>query len=246
MQLILHVKQLRFKLHDVESARIRLEVHGAGVVTGADLIVPPEVELVNPDLYLFTVDDDDAFLEIEMTVESGRGYSPAEERGRLPIGELPVDAIYSPIRRVGYEVEKTRVGQAADYDRVVMEIWTDGTIRPEESLAKAAQIMVQYLRPLGGISEETFLPVEEEEVEESIPNEIYDTPIESLDLSVRVFNSLKRTGITKVGEMLDMLERGEETMLAIRNFGEKSLEELKHQLIVKGFLPNDGTVMDET
>jgi DNA-directed RNA polymerase subunit alpha len=245
MQLILHVKQLRFKLHDAESARIRLEVHGAGVITGADLILPAEVELVNPDLYLFTVDDDNAFLEIEMTVESGRGYSPAEERGRLPIGELPVDAIYSPIRRVGYEVEKTRVGQAADYDRVVMEIWTDGTIRPEESLAKAAQIMVQYLRPLGGISEETFLPVEEEEVEESIPNEIYDTPIESLDLSVRVFNSLKRTGITKVGEMLDMLERGEETMLAIRNFGEKSLEELKHQLIVKGFLPDDGTVMDE-
>lgn len=239
MQLILHVKQLRFKLHDVESARVRLEVQGAGVVTGADLILPPEVELINPDLYLFTVDSDDAFLEVEMTVEAGRGYSPAEERGRLPIGELPVDAIYSPIRRVGYEVEKTRVGQAADYDRVVMEIWTDGTIRPEDSLAQAAQIMVQYLRPLGGITEETFLPVEEEEEEEAIPNEIYDTPIEQLDLSVRVFNSLKRTGITKVGEMLDMLERGEETMLAIRNFGEKSLEELKRQLKVKGFLDEE-------
>jgi DNA-directed RNA polymerase subunit alpha len=246
MQLILHVKQLRFKLHEVESARVRLEVHGAGVVTGADLILPPEVELVNPDLYLFTVDDDEAFLEVEMTVENGRGYSPAEERGRLPIGELPVDAIYSPIRRVGYEVEKTRVGQAADYDRVIMEIWTDGTIRPEDSLAQAAQIMVQYLRPLGGITEETFLPVEEEEEEEAIPNEIYDTPIEQLDLSVRVFNSLKRTGITRVGEMLDMLERGEETMLAIRNFGEKSLEELKRQLRVKGFLDEeDEDVEDE-
>ncbi|HSM55418.1 MAG TPA: DNA-directed RNA polymerase subunit alpha [Candidatus Sulfomarinibacteraceae bacterium] len=245
MQLILHVKQLRFKLHDVESARVRLEVQGAGVVTGADLILPPEVELINPDLYLFTVDSDDAFLEVEMTVEAGRGYSPAEERGRLPIGELPVDAIYSPIRRVGYEVEKTRVGQAADYDRVVMEIWTDGTIRPEDSLAQAAQIMVQYLRPLGGITEETFLPVEEEEEEEAIPNEIYDTPIEQLDLSVRVFNSLKRTGITKVGEMLDMLERGEETMLAIRNFGEKSLEELKRQLKVKGFLDEEDDEEEE-
>lgn len=239
MQLILHVKQLRFKLIDTDSARIRLEVNGAGVVTGADLILPPEVELINPDLYLFTVDSDDAFLEVEMTVESGRGYSPAEERGRLPIGELPVDAIFSPIRRVGYEVEKTRVGQVADYDRVVMEIWTDGAIRPEDALAQAAQIMVQYLRPLGGISEETFMQVEEEEEEETIPNEIYDTPIESLDLSVRVFNSLKRTGITRVGEMLDMLERGEETMLAIRNFGEKSLEELKQQLQVKGFLDDD-------
>jgi len=239
MQLILHVKQLRFTLHEVDSARVRLEVHGAGVVTGADLILPPEAELINPEQYLFTVDDDDAFLEVEMTVESGRGYSPAEERGRLPIGELPVDAIYSPIRRVGYEVEKTRVGQAADYDRVIMEIWTDGTIRPEDSLAKAAQIMVQYLRPLGGITEETFIEVEEEEEEEAIPNEVYDTPIEQLDLSVRVFNSLKRTGITKVGEMLDMLERGDETMLAIRNFGEKSLEELKRQLRVKGFLEDE-------
>jgi DNA-directed RNA polymerase subunit alpha len=240
MRFILQIKQLRLKLHDTDSARMRLEVHGAGTVTAADLQVPPEVEIINPDLYLFTVDSDDAFLEIEMTAESGRGYSPAEDRGRLPIGELPIDAIFSPIRRVGYEVEKTRVGQDADYDRVVMQIWTDGSIRPEDALAQAAQVMIQYLRPIAGVSEETFLPVEVEEEEEgTIPNEIYDTPIEQLDLSVRVFNSLKRTGITKVGEMLDMLERGEETMLAIRNFGEKSLDELKTQLRVKGFLRDD-------
>jgi DNA-directed RNA polymerase subunit alpha len=240
MQLILHIKKLRLKLHNTDTARLRLEVHGEGVVTAADLQVPPEVEIFNPDLYLFTVDSDEAFLEIEMTAETGRGYSPAEERGRLPIGELPVDAIFSPIRRVNYEVEKTRVGQVADYDRFVMEIWTDGTIKPEEALAQSAQIMMQYLRPIGGVSEETFLPVEEEVEEEgAIPNEIYDTPIESLDLSVRVFNSLKRTGITKVGEMLDMLERGEETMLAIRNFGEKSLDELKQQLRSKGYLVDE-------
>ncbi|MCA9874980.1 MAG: DNA-directed RNA polymerase subunit alpha [Anaerolineales bacterium] len=239
MQLILHVKKLRLKLHNTDTARLRLEVHGAGVVTAADLQVPPEVEIINPDLYLFTVDSDDAFLEIEMTVETGRGYSPAEERGRLPIGELPVDAIFSPINKVGYEVDNMRVGQVSDYDRVVMEIWTDGSIKPEEALAQSAQILMQYLRPIGGVSEETFLPVEDETEEEgAIPNEIYDTPIEQLDLSVRVFNSLKRTGITKVGEMLDMLERGEETMLAIRNFGEKSLDELKQQLHAKGFLPD--------
>ncbi len=240
MQLILNVKQLRLKLHGTDTARLRLEVHGAGTVTAADLQTPPEVEVVNPDLYLFTVDSDEAFLEIEMTAETGRGYSPAEERGRLPIGELPVDAIYSPIRRVGYEVEKTRVGQVADYDRIVMQIWTDGTIKPEDALAQSAQIMMQVLRPIAGVSEETFMPEEVEEEEEgSIPNELYDTPIEQLDLSVRVFNSLKRTGITKVGEMLDMLDRGEETMLAIRNFGEKSLDELKAQLRVKGFLPEE-------
>ncbi|MCP4428505.1 MAG: DNA-directed RNA polymerase subunit alpha [Chloroflexi bacterium] len=237
MRLILHLKQLRLKLHETETARLRLEVHGAGTVTAADLQTPPEVEINNPDLYLFTVDSDDAFLEIEMTAEIGRGYSPAEDRGRLPIGELPIDAIFSPIRRVGYEVEKTRVGQDADFDRVVMQIWTDGTIKPEDALAQSAQVMMQYLRPIAGVSEETFLPVEEEAEEEgAIPNELYDTPIEQLDLSVRVFNSLKRTGITKVGEMLDMLERGEETMLAIRNFGEKSLDELKTQLRAKGFL----------
>lgn len=239
MQLILQVKQLRLKLHDTDSARVRLEVHGAGTVTAADLILPPEAELVNPELYLFTVDSDEAFLEVEMTAETGRGYSPAEERGRLPIGELPVDAMYSPIQRVGYNVEKTRVGQVADYDRLIMEIWTDGTLKPEEALAQAAQIMIQHLRPVGGISEESLLPVVEEEVEETIPNEIYDTPIEQLDLSVRVFNSLKRTGITKVGELLDMLDKGEETMLAIRNFGEKSLDELKVQLQEKGFLSED-------
>lgn len=236
MQLILQVKQIRLKLHGADNARLRLEVHGAGTVTAADLILPAEVELINPDLYLFTVDSDEAFLEIEMTAETGRGYSPAEDRGRLPIGELPVDAMFSPIRRVGYEVEKTRVGQVSDYDRVVMEIWTDGTIKPEEALAQSAQILMQQLRPVSGISEESLQPIEEHHVEETIPNEIYDTPIEQLDLSVRVFNSLKRTGITKVGEMLDMLERGEETMLAIRNFGEKSLDELKKQLRAKGFL----------
>lgn len=239
MQLILHIKQLRLMLHNTDMARMRLEVHGAGIVTAADIQLPPEAEIINPDLYLFTVDSDDAFLEIEMTAETGRGYSPAEDRGRLPIGELPVDAIFSPIRRVAYEVEKTRVGQVADYDRVIMEIWTDGTIKPEEALAQSAQILILHLRPLAGVSEETFLPVEEEEEEEPIPNEIYDTPIEQLDLSVRVFNSLKRTGITKVGEMLEMLDRGDETMLAIRNFGEKSLEELKDQLRMKGFLTDE-------
>jgi DNA-directed RNA polymerase subunit alpha len=236
MQFILNIKQLRLKLHNTDMARLRLEVHGAGPVTAADIQVPPEVDIINPDLYLFTVDSDDAFLEIEMTAEMGRGYSPAEERGRLPIGELPVDAIFSPIRRVAYEVEKMRMGQVADYDRVVMQIWTDGSLKPEDALATAAQIMIQHLRPIAGVSEETFVAAEEEQEEETIPNEIYDTPIEQLDLSVRVFNSLKRTGITKVGEMLEMLDRGEETMLAIRNFGEKSLDELKQQLRTKGYL----------
>jgi len=125
-QLILQVKQLRLKLEGSESARLRLEVRGEGTVTAADILCPPEVTIINPDLYLFTVDSDNAQLEMELTVQSGRSYSPAEERGRLPIGELPVDAIFSPVRRVTFDVERARVGQKTNYDKLVLEIWTDG------------------------------------------------------------------------------------------------------------------------
>jgi len=245
-RLILNCKQLRLKMTDGETARLRLEVEGEGVVTAADLQVPPEVEIVNPDLYLLTLDSDDAQVEMEFSVEQGRGYSPAHERGHLPIGEIPVDAIFSPVRRVNYEVERARVGQMTNYDRLVLEIWADGTLRPEEALAQAAGTLVTHLRLIAGISEEA-LALEQAEVEEpTIPNEVYEVPIEQLDLSVRVFNSLKRTGITKVGEVLDMLEKGDEAMLAIRNFGEKSLRELRGQLVIKGFTPSpDEDIADE-
>jgi DNA-directed RNA polymerase subunit alpha len=235
-QFILQVKQLRLKLlNNVETARLRLEVRGEGTVTAADLIVPPEVEVVNKDLYLFTVDQPDAHLEIELNVQAGRGYSPAEERGRLPIGELPVDAIFSPIRRVSYQVERERVGQMTNYDRLIMEIWTDGTMRPEEALSQAAQILINHLRQIAGVSEETLIaPVQVEQP--AAKSEVYNIPIEQLDLSVRVFNSLKRTGITTVGEVLDMLAKGPDAVLAIRNFGEKSLNELKEKLREKGYL----------
>lgn len=234
-QFILQVKQLRLKLlNNVETARLRLEVQGEGTVTAADLIVPPEVEVVNKDLYLFTVDQPDTHLEIELNVQAGRGYSPAEERGRLPIGELPGDAIFSPIRRVSYQVERERVGQMTNYDRLIMEIWTDGTMRPEEALSQAAQILMNHLRQIAGVSEETLIaPVQVEQP--VVKSEVYNIPIEQLDLSVRVFNSLKRTGITTVGEVLDMLAKGPDAVLAIRNFGEKSLNELKEKLREKGY-----------
>jgi DNA-directed RNA polymerase subunit alpha len=240
-QLILQIKQLRLKLHDAESARLRLEVQGEGVITAGDIICPAEAEVINPDLYICTVDSPDAHFEMEMTVQVGRGYSPAEERGRLPIGELPVDAIFSPIRRVKYNVDRARVGQKTNYDKLILEIWTDGSIRPEEAMRQAAQILINHLRIVAGVSEEDLLPPSEEEEEEEsgVPREIYDTPIEQLDLSVRVFNSLKRTGITNVGEVLEMLERGPDAMLAIRNFGEKSLDELITRLQEKGFLTEE-------
>ncbi len=237
-QIILQLKQLRVKLTGEEPVRLRLSVHGEGTVTAADIQCPPEVEIINPDLYLFTVDSDKARLEMELTVEPGRGYSPAEERGRLPIGELPVDAIFSPVRRCNYEVERARVGQMTNYDRLLIEIWTDGAIRPQEALSRAARILVQHFQLVSGVTEEVKLE-EAPQAASTISQEIYEIPIEQLDLSVRVFNSLKRTGITNVGEVLEMLGRGEEAMLTIRNFGQKSLAELREKLIAKNFLKED-------
>ena len=241
IHVMLQVKLLRMKLYDVETARLHLEVHGSGVVTAADIIAPPEVEIINPDLYLFTVDDPGVTLEIEMTIEKGRGYSPADDRGgKLPIGELPVDAIYTPVRRINWDVGYARVGQSTDYDKLTMEIWTDGTVRAEDALSISARILMDHLRQLAGVSEETLSAITIEEVESSrLTSEMIETPIENLDLSVRVFNSLKRTGITTVGEVLELLEKGDEAVMSIRNFGEKSLEELRTKMREKGYLRDE-------
>jgi len=241
IRVMLQIKQLRMKMYDVDTARLHLEVRGGGSVTAADIITPPEVEIVNPDLYLFSVDDANANLEIEMTVERGRGYSPADDRtGKLPIGELPVDAIYSPVRRVNWDVGYARVGQSTNFDRLVLEIWTDGTIGPEQSLSTAAKILIDHLRHLAGISEESLSLIDERLEEGSrLTSEMIETPIENLDLSVRVFNSLKRTGITTVGEVLELLEKGDEAVMSIRNFGEKSLEELRQKMHEKGYLQDE-------
>ena len=241
IRLMLQVKQLRMVLHDVDMARMHLEVSGSGIVTAADIITPPEIEIINPELYLFSVDGRETPLEIEMTVERGRGYSPADERtGRLPIGELPVDAIYNPVRRVNWEVGSARVGQSTNYDRLVMEIWTDGTIGPEAALSNSARVIIEHLRHIAGVTEESLsMAIEEEEETEGLTSEIIETPIESLDLSVRVFNSLKRTGITTIGEVLNLMEKGEEAVLSIRNFGDKSLQELRQKMVEKGYLPSE-------
>lgn len=240
LQLMLNIKKLRLIVHEGESARLRLEVKGEGVVTAADIIAPAEAEIVNPELYLLTVDDDKAHLEIEMNVERGRGYSPSDERGRLPIGELPTDAIFNPVRKVNHEIGRARVGQDTSFDRLIIEIWTDGTMKPEEALSRSAQILMAHIRDIGGVTEESLMIAATEEEPVHTASETYETPIENLDLSVRVFNSLKRTGITNVGEVLDMLEKGPEAMLSIRNFGEKSLDELKDQLKEKGYLDDEG------
>jgi len=206
-------------------------------VTAADIVVPAEVEIVNPDLYLLTVDGRDTPLTIEMTVGRGRGYVPAEERkDRLPIGELPVDAIYNPVERVNFEVSSARVGQSTDYDKLTIEVWTDGTIEPEEALSDSAKILMGHLQHLSGVTAESLAEMVEDEEQVEPEEEVVEVPIEELDLSVRVFNSLKRTGITTVGEVLELHEKGDDALLSIRNFGVKSLAELKEKLANHGFV----------
>lgn len=233
-RLILNVKQIRFRTHTEDSVRIHVEVSNEGPVTAGDLNCPPEVEVVNPDQYLLTADSNDIDLDIEMVVGVGRGYSPAEERGRLPLGEIPVDAIYSPIRKAAYRVERTRIGQQTDYDKLHLEIWTDGTISPDDALRRSANLLVQHLTLLAGT--EITIVEKQEESAEGIPGRVFDAPIEELELTVRAYNCLKRAGITKVGEILKRMEKGEDEMLAIRNFGKKSLDELVEKLREKNYL----------
>ena len=241
IQVMLQIKQVRLKLFDVDSAHMHLAVRGAGEVTAADIQTPPEVEIVNPELPLFTVDDKNARLEIDFTVERGMGYLPANDRGRrLPIGELPVDAIFSPVRRVNFTVSNARVGQSTNYDKLTLEIWTDGTVRPEEALAKASKLLIDHLRLISGIDEDVMmLGMEKDGTGSKLSSEAAEMPIENLDLSVRVFNSLKRTGIITVGDVLELLDKGDEAVMSIRNFGEKSLDELREKMIEKGYLKKE-------
>ena len=233
-RLILNVKQIRLRSRTEDPVRIHVEVSSEGPVTAGDIVCPPDVEIVNPDQYLLTADANDVDLDIEMEVRVGRGYSPAEERGRLPLGEIPVDAIYSPVRKAAYRVERTRIGQQTDYDKLNLEIWTDGTLTPDDALRRAANILVSHLTLLAGA--ETVVAEKKEEVSEGIPARVYDAPIEELELTVRAYNCLKRAGITKVGEILKRMEKGEDEMLAIRNFGKKSLDELVEKLRDKNYL----------
>jgi DNA-directed RNA polymerase subunit alpha len=235
IQVMLRLKQVRLSMEGEGPQYMTLRVEGLGVVTAGDIIAPPEIEILNPDLYLFTVDSDEVHLDFEFTVEKGRGYVPSEGRGRMPIGALPVDAIFSPVRRVNFRVDQARVGQLTNYDRLLIDIWTDGRVAPLDALKESAKILVTHLRLIAGAELEEEAESEVDAQKETIPQQAYAAPIEDLELGVRVYNALKRTGISNVGEVLEMLARGKDAMLSIRNFGEKSLDELMGQLANKGF-----------
>ncbi len=242
--IVLNIKKIRLRSFSDRPVTMRIEVSGERVVTAADIQAPSTIEIVTPDVYICTLDNAEAHLDMELVVETGKGYVPAESKEGQSIGVIPVDAIFSPVQKVNYTVENTRVGQMTNYDKIMLQIWTDGSITPDEALKQAAQVLVQHFQMIAehnepivsGVQEQPTLPAGATAFQ--IPQRTYDTPIEELDLSVRAFNCLKRSGITRVGQVLTM---SQEDLLAVRNFGEKSLNELKDTLIERKLLPDAGS-----
>jgi DNA-directed RNA polymerase subunit alpha len=235
-ELILNVKQLRLKSHSDGPVLLRIEATGPGVVTAADIIAPSEVEIVNPELHIATLDSPDARLEMELTVERGHGYVPADGRESPAIGVIPVDAVYTPVRRANYIVEPYRVGSRTDLDQVTIEVQTDATMSPVEALARAAEILIAHFQEIANLQAPHGAREKPALTHAALRPGIADMPIEQLDLSARTYNCLKRSGITKVGQVLQM---SEEDLLALRNFGQKSLQELREKLREHGITPEE-------
>jgi len=226
--IVLNLKNLLVKLHSDDPVTAQLVVDREGQVCASDIEVPSQVEILNPDLHIATLDTDGR-LEMEITLERGRGYVSAErnKNANHSIGVIPVDSIFSPVLRVNYEVEDTRVGQDTDFDRLVLEVWTDGSIAPNEAVSLSAKILIEHLRLFMNLTESTSeieIMVEKEEEEK---DRLMEMTIEELDLSVRSYNCLKRAGINTVEELT---RRTEEDMMKVRNLGKKSLQEVKEKL----------------
>ena len=236
IEFLLNIKALRLRSLFPRAGKLTLEVEGEGRVLAGDIKSSADFEVVNPDLHLATLDSPDARLIVEFNVEQGKGYLPAGHSDGLPLGAIPVDAIFTPVRKVNYSVEPTRVGQLSGYERLILEVWTDGTISPIEAVSQSAQILIEQFQLFYELAS-VPLRVGEKQPRLPISLEQYNMPIDQLGLSVRTFNCLKRAGITKVGELF---ERSEEELLTIRNFGLKALEEVRGQLRALGFISEEG------
>ncbi|MBO8141983.1 MAG: DNA-directed RNA polymerase subunit alpha [Firmicutes bacterium] len=230
--IVLNLKQLLVKMHTDGPVTLRIEAEGEGEVTAADIQHSSDVEILNPDLHIATLDRGGR-LSMEMTVERGRGWVPAERNKKpdQPIGVIAVDSIFSPVKKVNYQVQNTRVGQVTDYDQLVMEVWTDGSIHPEEAVSLAAQVLIEHLRLFANLTEaaegvEILVRKDEEPKDRAL-----QMTIEELDLSVRSYNCLKRAGINTVEELT---RKTEADMLKVRNLGKKSLQEVKEKLAALG------------
>jgi DNA-directed RNA polymerase subunit alpha len=232
-QIVLNVKRLRLKSFASHPVQLRLLKSGAGPVTAADVAESADVEIINPELVLMTIDSDDVTVEMDLTVERGVGYLGAERSEALPIGVIAVDAIFTPVRKVNYWVESMRVGQMTNFDKLTIEIETDGTVAPEEALSRSARILVEQFQPFVTIGM-AAAPVDRAAAGvPQLPPNMLDMPIEELDLPMRAYNSLKRNNIVKVGQLLQLKD---DDLLRMRNFGRKSLDEMKERLRMRGFL----------
>ena len=244
-QILLNVKKLRLRSFARHPVTLKLVKQGAGPVTAADIAESADVEIVNDDLVVLTLDSDSGSIEMDLTVEPGVGYVPAERQEDLPIGVIPVDAIFSPVRRVNFGIENTRVGQMTNFDKLTLEIETDGTTTPQSALAQAAEILVREFGRFAEIGRRQSVGPGNGSMA-GLSTNLLDTPIEDLDLPMRAYNSLKRNNITKVGQLLAL---DDEELLRMRNFGRKSLDEMKERLQLRGFIgpdeDGDMTVSDD-
>lgn len=228
-EIILNLKKLRMKLHSQEPQVLIVDAQGEGEVRAGDIKAPADVEILNPDLLIATLDEDGK-LYMEITASVGKGYTPAERNkiANQPIGVIPVDSIFTPIKKVNFMVEDTRVGQVTDYDKLTMEIWTDGGIKPDEAISQGAKILNKHLNLFINLTEKVEeIELPDENTEDS-KNKVLDMTIEELDLSVRSYNCLKRAGINTVEELI---RRSEDEMMKVRNLGRKSLEEVQQKLV---------------
>ncbi len=242
-EVILNLKKLCLKSFTEDPVTLLLDVKGPAEVRASNIQASSDVEIVNPDLYICTLAAK-GHLRMELNVERGKGYVPADRNKRegQPIGVIPIDAIFSPVEKANFTVEKTRVGQSTDYDRLLIEVWTDGTMSPEEAVSHAAELFTQHLNLFVRFHDSIEKHEAELRGEKGSQNRLMDTPIEELDLSVRAFNCLKANEIQTVGQLL---QKREEELLALRNFGRKSLDEIKEKLVEKGYIKPEemGTVL---
>jgi len=227
-EIVVNIKGVRLKSDDNEEKVLRIDFKGEGEVTAKDIITDGTVEVLNPDLHIATVSAG-GHLKIEMTADRGRGYNTAEKNKKAdqPLGVLPIDSIYTPVKKVNYAVENTRVGQRVDYDKLTIEVWTDGSLKPYEALSLAAKVMTEHLELFIDLSEATKNTQVMIEKEESKKEKVLEMSIEDLELSVRSFNCLKRAGIS-TGE--DLANKSEADMMKVRNLGKKSLDEVTNKL----------------
>jgi len=232
VQIVLNLKKVRLRSFAGEPVTLTLEKEGPGVVTAGDILTTSDIEIVSSDAVIATLEPE-ASLWMELTVETGRGFHGADRREGLPIGVIPIDALYSPVKQVNFAIENTRVGQVTNYDRLVLEVWTDGTTTPDEAVAQGAQILVQQFSLFTGLTRAQAALAAPARSESGLPAAVADLPIEDLDLPQRAFNSLKRHGITRVGQLL---QTPDEELLRMRNFGKKSLDEIKERLAARGLI----------